>query len=351
MGDRTANFTEIAQIGDAIGAAKQNLKLPQIPPGPFTLKNIYLGNEPELQYLLTAWPQLNYTTWMPGQNIYGTGLIPPSQGGKKDSQVTLDSNQTLVFFLTGALPNLNGPVTSFNGFSTNPSQPFALPNAGDNRKGPFLQYTPKYFSSTPGNTSQGVVLHSTSGTAQEPTSATNPAAQLQNLASTFQPGANAYPWLVDPYGMPYAYFAAIGGKSGLYCAPPHELTNNTANAVTVILNAPNPLGGSQNPAQPTYLQAYTLNLTVSSRALSLLPKGTTNPVTFTVNPFTDATGNFINPQGFQIISSGADCLFGPGINALYLPGPSTTNPGPAQRHFTEDDQANFSKSLLGGGIN
>src|SRR5208282_4000802 len=70
-GDRAVNFAELAQIASSIGEAKQKLNLSQIPAGPFALKQHYAGNEPELQYLLAAFPQL---TWQ--INTPGTNLIP-----------------------------------------------------------------------------------------------------------------------------------------------------------------------------------------------------------------------------------------------------------------------------------
>ena len=52
-------------------------------------------------------------------------------------------------------------------------------------------------------------------------------------------------------------------------------------------------------------------------------------------------GKYVNESGFQIISAGKDQMFGAGDALL----PAVGTPG------GDDDQANFSRSVLGGGIN
>ena len=293
-GTRTANYTEMAQIESGIGEAKRVLGVNQIPPGPFTLKSQYTGVEPEYEFLTQAFPQ-----GYPGATgVPWTGITP-------FPNVTLDSNQTLLFFLTG------GSVTNFKGFNTNPAAPFdggplLLPaggNPGDNRKGPFLQvsttlFLPNATSPTivPKNARLGNILSTTSMTASGGTITVN--------------ASNGEPWLVDSYGMPYAYFATIGGKNGLYCPP----LTGAGLSNSAILNT-------------NLVQAFKVTYSTGV---------TSGPVT----PYI-SNGAFVNPTGVQIISSGYDGLFGIG-GANQLPANSIGGP---------DDQANFSKSLLGGGIN
>ncbi len=225
-GTQTDNFHRIKKIEQGISAAKSSrdqmgLNLAYIPSEPmtnggFTLKSAYTGTEPELNVLLTAWPQLNTAA---------TGL----------PNVTLDPNQTLMFFLTG------GAVTNFTGFSTNPKAPFTVAVAGESRRGPYIELTPKMIGAGPNN----------------------------------------QPWLLDSFGNPYVYFASVGGKVGNYAA-----------------------------------QTYN-----------------------GVSPYKDPTsGKFVNESGVQIISAGKNGQFGPGGTALPASGAG------------EDDQANFTRSLLGGGI-
>jgi len=278
-GTRTENFTEIAQLESAIGEAKRKLNLPQIPAGPFHLKPTYTGTEPELEYLMAAWPQA-YPSPTTGAPWAGTNPFP---------NVHLDSNQTLLFFLTGS------SITNHTGFSTNPAQPFApvsATNAGAPRVGPFLQTSTKYFSLTP-QTRSGLQLQSTAS----PTQA-NPTPGVTVLVANQQ-----FPWIIDPYGLPFAYFPAYDGKTNMYYAP-------TTNKVTFTT--------------PPAAQFYTLTFT--------------NGTTSTVIPYQN-NGAFINPQGFQIISSGKDMYFGS----------SGTLPPSAAVGY--DDQANFSKVTLGGWLN
>jgi prepilin-type N-terminal cleavage/methylation domain-containing protein len=164
-GARTENFHRMTKYSDAIAGVRapkeQNgLALVYIPSHPmtnggFTLKQSYTGTEPELNILLTAWPNLNTAS---------TGL----------PNVTLDPNQTLCFFLTG------GTVTNFTGFSNNPKQPFSVAVSGESRRGPYAEVNSKMY-----------VLDN-----QNP-----PQARL-----------------IDPYGTPYVYFASVGAKTGNYGA-------------------------------------------------------------------------------------------------------------------------------------
>lgn len=171
LGPQTENASRIQQIHDAIGRCKNDLKLDYIPShalsgGGFTLKATYTGSEPELDILLRAFPNMN------------TAANPNPQNGDTTNgfigtNVVLDANQTLCFFLTG------GAATDRQGFSNDPRKPFK-PSAGsgEQRKGPWLEPNNKLFG----------------------------------------PGPNNHLWLIDVYGTPYAYFASVGGKQNNYGA-------------------------------------------------------------------------------------------------------------------------------------
>jgi len=77
------------------------------------------------------------------------------------------------------------------------------------------------------------------------------------------------------------------------------------------------------PASPLGNQSFSMTNTLG--------------VSSSQSPYQSGTG-FVNANGFQIISAGYDQQFG---NTTTAP---TTGVG-------ADDQANFSKTLLGGGIN
>jgi prepilin-type N-terminal cleavage/methylation domain-containing protein len=236
MGPQTENASRIQQIHDAVGRCKGDLKLDYIPSGSFQLKSSYATNDPELEILLQAFPNLNTSA---------TGL----------PNVTLDANQTLCFFLTG------GVVTNFTGFSNNPRQPFTPGGAAEVRKGPWIQ---------------------------------GPVNKL------FKTAPNGHAWIIDVHGVPYAYFASVKGKPNNYGTQTFTLPNG-------------PWTGSDYP----------------------LGNPAPGPITYWTNG-----GKVVNESGFQIISAGTDKKFGAG-GAL----PATGTPGGA------DDQSNFTKNQLSGGIN
>ncbi|MBA4189717.1 MAG: hypothetical protein C0467_17160 [Planctomycetaceae bacterium] len=189
LGPQTENASRISQIADAIGRCKNDLKLSYIPAG---------GNfRIKSSYAATDAELDVLLRAFPNMNLSATGYAGPT--------LTLDGNQTLCFFLTG------GGVTNFTGFSNNPTSPFS--GGGTTRKGPWLEPNTKLFGA----------------------------------------GTGGQPWLVDVYGMPYAYFAAVDGKAGGYTG-----------------------------------QTY----------------GTCSPYT--------SGGRIMNESGFQIISSGRDKAFGAG---------------------------------------
>ncbi len=297
---RTANFDEMAQIGSAIGEFKQKFGVPQPPPGPFHLKATYAGTEPELGFLLQVFPQMGWA---------GNASGVTSNGLPANTDIWLDSNQSLLFFLTGS------SATNFTGFSTNPNQPFTVGAVGTTRIGPFLQVNDNMFA--PNN------KHTVLGSLAKPVTSTTSFLQIPGNQNSGVPSpaitvtfsATSMPWLVDPYGMPYAYFAAISGKNGLYCAPP--------STTSVVLNCPSPTNNFSLPGVP---QSYTTTFS--------------NGKVFTVTPYI-SNNAFINQSSFQIISAGKDQYFGVG----------GTSWGQGGYQLGADDQANFSKTLLGGGIN
>jgi len=284
-GVRTENATRIQEISEAITRCKGDLKLSYIPSEPinttvppgsagpplapvgFLLRGKYIGNEPELRILLRAFPNMNTYANQLAVNPALT-LAAAEDNGYTGPDVLLDANQVLTFFLAG-VGDQAGTTNFGMGFSNNPKKPFTpVQTAAETRKGPWVQNNLKYFALPP---------------------------------PTYAPYTPTRPWLIDVRGNPFAYFAAIDGKTNNYYKIP--------------------------ATPPTTPQTYT-----------------TQTFTFgagTISPFqspgsTPANLKFINENGFQIISAGYDKVFGVGGTDL-----------PA--HFAgEDDQANFSKTLLGG---
>lgn len=223
LGPFTENATRMTQINDAIGRMKNDLKVRslsssvfQTPGGTFRLKSSYAMTDPELEFLLQAFPNMD---------LSNNGL----PGG---TNVPLDRNQFLCFFLTGGAQNNHG------GFSNNPKRPFAgPPSAGEQRKGPWLVVNPRMVAAGPGGQSR----------------------------------------LIDPYDIPYAYFASLDGKTNNYGSQSFN-------------------GGAAG----------------------------------TVAPYVSG-GRPVNESGFQIISAGKDKQFGPGGTNL----PATGDGEDDQAHFAK----------------
>ena len=230
---RAENSNRISQITAAVGLAKAKGGMDHVWSGPFHLRTSYININPE------DYPELDFLKRMfPQMDLSNNGL-PTS------AQADLNPNQALLFLLTGGTP------LNYQGFSNNPKRPFTPPTAGEIRKGPWLQVTPKMI----------------------------------------QVASNGHAELVDPWRTPYIVFAATKGKPNNYMVDMHR-----------------------NPQE--------------------WPAGSV-----TVTPY-QYGGKYLNENGFQLISAGRDRRFGPGDTDF----PATTPDG-------DDDQANFSRSILGVGFN
>ena len=265
--------------------------------GPFRLRNIYfpLGDprltagEPdntsfEARYIKRVWPNAD---------IDGT-LIPndPKPGLGNSNNVNfrgdLDANQTLLFFLNGiADPDGKGGF-AFRGFSKNPQKPFEPfdpNNPSQDRTKIYLDISNKHYVA--------------------PVNATFNATANPNPNPTPNPN---YPWLVDGWRRPFAYFAAYNGKPAR-------------------VPAATPVG---SPAPPTAYDGWNRFF------------GTPNvpDVTFAMGtPKAYFNGNkYELESGHQIISAGKDGKFGTSGDWNKV----TTPDG-------QDDRVNFSTNNLGAG--
>jgi len=140
-GRRADNGARMNQIAEAVGTAKTQLKLDYIPSQPLTtlaqaqaqnvpgfvpaynppvgffLKANYLGNEPELEFLTRAFPNMEQGS-------------ATSNNGYTGAPALLDANQVLFLFVSGP---------DGQGFSNNPRRPMTPASAGEQRKGPWFQ--------------------------------------------------------------------------------------------------------------------------------------------------------------------------------------------------------------------
>ena len=227
---RAENSNRISQITAAVGLAKAKGGMDYVWSGTFHLRTSYpTGKERELDLLKRMFPQMDLS----------------DNGLPRSAEADLNPNQALLFLLTGGTP------LNYQGFSNNPKRPFTPPTAGEIRKGPWLQVTPKMI----------------------------------------QVASNGHAELVDPWGTPYIVFAATEGKPNKYRFDMHR-----------------------------NLQEWPLGYV-------------------TVRPY-QYGGKYLNENGFQLISAGRNRRFGRGGTDF----PATTPDG-------DDDQANFSRSILGVGFN
>lgn len=65
-----------------------------------------------------------------------------------------------------------------------------------------------------------------------------------------------------------------------------------------------------------------------------------------VFPYAEAAGRYLNPSSFQILSAGRDGVFGQNLNSTILWNANTASSVPQNG---KDDQANFSRGVLGAG--
>jgi type II secretory pathway pseudopilin PulG len=291
-GDRAENRARLVAINGAMNALKGNSAFgnPSYIPagrplytngvltgaGPFRLRNVY----PAIVPPNSTEPDVNS---FEAQTLIAMFNITPGPTGGLDDlgyrlagqptnvnslRADLDANQTLVFFL-GGIPEADATGTSANfpGFSTNAQKPFTnRVQASEPRKDTGIDLggggsKPKYRLSLP--TGGGTVF---------------------------------FARLIDPYGVPYAYFVAYKGQANRYFG---------FNGDTQMLPFmdPTPPGG--------VIQPYK-----------------TGP---------NAADPYENPIGYQLISAGKDKIFGISGNSKLI--------GP----FGKDDLTNIAEKQLGAG--
>lgn len=249
--------TEIAQIGNAAAAFKAKFNtgfIPAFRPGMTDGSRFRLRKTYQ-----TTDPEFAYLTQLfPSINAADNGL----PAALVNDNPGLTPNQVLTFFLTGV---------NQQGFSTNRTMPFTPPTGNDSRTGPFLDVS---------------------------------ASRIVN---------GHY---VDPWGVPYAYFAFDPGLN----AYPHNnnrASNRPGEVVAPFLTWPdNTIQVDGTAIAPNGVQAY-----YAFRSL-------TEPV------------QFLNQKGFQIISAGPDQVFGRGGN--WVPGQDDY----VSNAVGGDDISNFNQGSL-----
>ncbi len=214
--------------------------------------------------------------------------------GKVTQQYILQGHECLVFFLGGIVQN-TGSGYAMTGFGKDPTNPFTnniVGNAGysGNRQTPFYQFVANRLALDPNNTTTPHIP-----------------GYLDSLGNeTLNPIANALTGLTDyvvdtSAGMLnfYAYFSSYGnnGYDPNDVNFASEVQSSSATSAALEFHVGYPIQASK---------------TGNNYCVSLAPNPYTSSLTLTTSPTT-----FLNPQSFQIISSGIDGNYG--VAGQYLP--------------------------------
>lgn len=260
--------------------------------GEFRLRNTYpasdngsfhvnLNGQPnmnsfEARYLIAVFGIRPTETPPVGSGIYGISDL-----GFTGLQADLDANQTLTFFLGGIPDSPDGKSANFPGFSTNAQKPF----------------TPRVDPSEPRKTT-GLDL----GGGGKPKYALSlpPWANVPAGGTGGSSGTSAVSFarLLDPYGTPYAYFAAYEGQPNKYFGANESsrradgTTIDTADTTRMLLF----IDPADDLTPAKWIQPYASKYT-SRFAVTNVAAGVAGNV-------------YENESGYQLISAGKDKKFG-----------------------------------------
>jgi len=132
---------EISQMESAIATFKQKYGIE--PPSSIVICESsmdWTSNTSSKALIQRMWPNYDFAD----QDL--------NNDGTPDDVFALDGSASLVFFLGGVVKNSGTPgeVGSPQGFSKNPSKPFAIPAVGEVREGPYFEFAPSRLRKAPG---------------------------------------------------------------------------------------------------------------------------------------------------------------------------------------------------------
>ncbi len=376
FGTAAAARAEMSQLDVSIAAAKRDLgfggvDLPYLPSALVLCDNWShytsppAGIDPNIQKLLA--PSQVFLQKVFGKNVGASGAghlggnLDWNGNGVVDNPILLLGDQVLVFLLGGIPSGSAATGYTVTGFATNPADPTMLPGSvgAGNRKGPYYDFTPNR------------LVTSLSGTNFIPWNYNPP---TQGTVTS-----NGFLMYLDYYKkQPYIYLSAYGGAGYNYNAqtfcttgPPFTVSSEINPYSSYGWTTPycHPLATSVNVSgvtagsNPTITTSSAHGLNVGQTVLITGVGGATGvngiwgvstvptSTTFTIGapaPGTYTSGGTVTlvaviaPQTYQLVSAGADGVFGSG--GLWDMGIGY----PAAPHNAgSDDQANFSKNLLG----
>ena len=251
-------------------------------------------------------PSVNFSTGGALFNANSGQWYDFNGNGVLDGHYILQGHQCLAFFL-GGIPQVTSTGYGMSGFAKNPSNPFVNVNVTTNREPPFFEFDSSRLALDPSNP------YSAGGFADSQIPGYLDSLGNETVSPSAVAGAANSP--VTGFYMStgaqminfYAYFSSYG--NGGY--DPNDVNfnesdqfNNANIGLTYHVTFPVPgatyANSSSSPAPNPYTSALTAVFTGNGT-----PRATT----------------FLNPQTFQIISSGLDGLYG--VGGQYLPNNTT----------------------------
>ncbi|MGL4422489.1 MAG: type II secretion system protein [Gemmataceae bacterium] len=293
--------SDISQMTTAIGAFRSKFNAPIATAGgglnsTFRLASAYQNasgayysgfndNSPEIVYLKQLFPRMDLRDNGLRRNaVAATTTNLTTDGILGSAPLLMDGNQMFVILMSG------GSFTEYNGFASNPGQPFL--STGTRVGGmPFIEVKANKLV-TPASYSK--------------TSAEDGFAFSGDRFTNDTADSKAQPWYTDSWKNPYLFFAP------------------TADNV-----------------YPTY---------TSTTGYQVGPWGGANsPNSDGVFPFRQSNTKFLNPRGIQIISAGRDGKMGPGsrwtaANTYNIYKAAGTDYAPTDNGA--DDMSNFASGIL-----
>ncbi|QEH38163.1 hypothetical protein OJF2_67610 [Aquisphaera giovannonii] len=300
-GDYPPSRVYLAENGD-FGSAQAI----QIAPGDITFAQL---SQRTVSYLRRFFPRAVLNT--SGGNVWGAlGSSPKvwydfNGNGVMDPPYILEGHECLVFFL-GGIPLNNGTSFSMTGFGKDPTNPFTnnggVINSSDNRTSPMFEFAANRLVLDPLQIRryQGDVPHYQAVAWNSPAYVDNSGNAINDVASA---QINFY-----------AYFSAYG-KGGY---DPNDVNFQLAISSNEVYGEKD-----ANLAIPIqkFRVAYPIPTTAITGVANVAASAPPNP--YTSSSTVPATGTavqaptFLNPQSFQIISSGPDGQYG--LGGIYLP--------------------------------
>jgi prepilin-type N-terminal cleavage/methylation domain-containing protein len=218
-------------------------------------------------------PRVVFSTSVIPSQITATFFYDFNGNGTNDGDYILQGDQCLVFFL-GGVPSLDTASQTYamTGFAKNPVNPFANPAAASSRQQPIFEFNPGRLFADPtdvGSKTLGTVASLIPG-------------YYDSLSSVPPPTGGTAPLTLNFY----AYFSGYG--TGIY--DPNDVNF--------------PSEQDDNGVAP-------IGLTFTYGTTSFASPSP-NPYSSTLSVTTSGTVTFQKAQTFQIISAGADGLYGVG---------------------------------------